>query len=76
MAGQVTPSSSGHKRNKHKSNKQDSNKNGKELDIEAEKARINHLATTRNGVRVYKIVVIGDGGVGKSGMHSLLSKSF
>lgn len=30
---------------------------------------------TRGGLRVYKIVILGDGGVGKSGMIILILKS-
>lgn len=29
--------------------------------------------TTRSGLRVYKIVILGDGGVGKSGKQQLLT---
>ncbi|KAF5270793.1 hypothetical protein FQR65_LT05412 [Abscondita terminalis] len=75
MAGEVTPTSSGKK--KSKLTRQESNK--KESDIECDKttAGISADLNTRGGVRVYKIVVLGDGGVGKSAVTlQFVSHSF
>lgn len=67
MAGEVTPSCSGHKR-KGKLSRQESN-NRKDSDAEIDKPMtgVGNEVNTRGGLRVYKIVVLGDGGVGKSG---------
>lgn len=68
MAGEA--SSSSHKR-KNKLSRQESNKSGKESDIDVDRpvAGASSAQTTRGGIRVYKIVVLGDGGVGKSGTN-------
>lgn len=63
MAGEASVSNSGKK--KSKLVRQES---GKGSEIETEKCTAGSSAqTTRGGLRVYKIVVLGDGGVGKSG---------
>lgn len=66
MAGEA--SSSSHKR-KNKLSRQESSKSGKdsEIDVDRPIAGASSTQTTRSGIRVYKIVVLGDGGVGKSG---------
>lgn len=69
MAGEA--SSSSHKR-KNKLSRQESTKSsGKhesEIEVDRPLAGVSGAqATTRGGIRVYKIVVLGDGGVGKSG---------
>lgn len=65
MAGEA---SSSHKR-KTKLSRQESSKSGKESEIDVDHpiAGASSAQTTRGGIRVYKIVVLGDGGVGKSG---------
>lgn len=51
--------------------RQESSKSGKDsengLDRQAASSS-NNQDKTRSGIRVYKIVVLGDGGVGKSGI--------
>lgn len=65
MAGEACVS--GHKR-KGKLSRQESNKSNKDNDIEVDRpGNGGDCVQTRGGVRVYKIVVLGDGGVGKSG---------
>lgn len=65
MAGEAC--SSGHKR-KTKLSRQESNRSGKESEIDVDRSSGGAGGqTTRGGIRVYKIVVLGDGGVGKSG---------
>lgn len=49
-------------RKKSKSKKDSKNENNGNLSKIAQ-----HSKTTRGGLRVYKIVILGDGGVGKSG---------
>ncbi|KAB0803686.1 hypothetical protein PPYR_00656 [Photinus pyralis] len=76
MAGEVTPTS-GCSRKRGKLYRQESHK--KESDVETDKpnAAINSDLNTRGGVRVYKIVVLGDGGVGKSAVTlQFVSHSF
>ncbi|XP_018320145.1 GTP-binding protein Rit2 [Agrilus planipennis] len=77
MAGEMTPGCSGQKK-KNKLLRQDSRRNGKDSGSESQKiAPENSLHTTRGGVRVYKIVVLGDGGVGKSAVTlQFVSHSF
>lgn len=67
MAGEA--SCSNHKR-KTKLSRQESSKSGKDSEIEVDRpiAGVSSAPTTRGGIRVYKIVVLGDGGVGKSGI--------
>lgn len=66
MAGEAC--SSGHKR-KTKISRQESNRSGKESEIDIDRSTASTGGqTTHGGIRVYKIVVLGDGGVGKSGM--------
>ncbi|KAK4884274.1 hypothetical protein RN001_000545 [Aquatica leii] len=75
MAGEVTPTSSG--KRKGKLSRQESSK--KDSDIESDKptASISTDLNTRGGIRVYKIVVLGDGGVGKSAVTlQFVSHSF
>lgn len=63
MAGEASSSSASKK--KGKLVRQES---GKCSEIESDKCTAGSSAqTTRGGLRVYKIVVLGDGGVGKSG---------
>lgn len=50
------------KKNKNKSDKNAKNDNG-----DGHSKVIQQSKTTRGGLRVYKIVILGDGGVGKSG---------
>lgn len=66
MAGEVTPSSSGHKK-KGKLSRQESNKKDSDIENDKPAAGVSNDLNTRGGLRVYKIVVLGDGGVGKSG---------
>lgn len=68
MAGEASTSS--HKR-KTKLSRQESSRSCKdsEIDIDRPIAGASSAQTTRGGIRVYKIVVLGDGGVGKSGMY-------
>lgn len=64
MAGEASSSNSASKK-KSKLVRQES---GKCTEIETDKCAAGSSAqTTRGGLRVYKIVVLGDGGVGKSG---------
>lgn len=51
---------------RRKSKKRNSDKNGK--NDNNDDLLVQQLKTTRGGLRVYKIVILGDGGVGKSGM--------
>lgn len=66
MAGEAGCSS--HKR-KTKISRQESNRSGKDSDIDIDRpiTSTGSQRSTRGGVRVYKLVVLGDGGVGKSG---------
>lgn len=65
MAGEASSSSSTSKK-KSKLVRQES---GKCSELESDKCAAGSSAqTTRGGLRVYKIVVLGDGGVGKSGI--------
>lgn len=64
MAGEASSSNSSKK--KSKLVRQES---GKCSELETDKSAAGSSAqTTRGGLRVYKIVVLGDGGVGKSGL--------
>lgn len=69
MAGEA--SCSGHKK-KTKLSRQESNKSGKdpEIDVDRPLAGVSSIQSKKggSGIRVYKIVVLGDGGVGKSGI--------
>lgn len=67
MAGEASTSS--HKR-KTRLSRQESSRSGKDADLDLDRpiAGASSGQTTRSGIRVYKIVVLGDGGVGKSGM--------
>lgn len=59
---------------KGKLSRQESNKSSKDPEIEVDKFGVggsNNQNKSRSGSRVYKIVVLGDGGVGKSGMYYL-----
>lgn len=67
MAGEVTPSSSGHKR-RGKLSRQESHKKDSDIETDKPTAGVSNDLNTRGGLRVYKIVVLGDGGVGKSGI--------
>ncbi|XP_048523154.1 GTP-binding protein Rit2 [Dendroctonus ponderosae] len=56
---------------KGKLSRQESNKSSKDPEIEVDKFAVggsNNQNKSRSGSRVYKIVVLGDGGVGKSGI--------
>lgn len=65
MAGEASGSNNTSKK-KSKLVRQES---GKCSEIETDKCVASSSSqTTRGGLRVYKIVVLGDGGVGKSGM--------
>lgn len=58
------------KKNKNKNNEKHlKNENG-----DGHSKVIQQSKTTRGGLRVYKIVILGDGGVGKSGKRSLINK--
>lgn len=63
MAGEAS-----HKK-KGKISRQESCRSGKESEIDVDRpiAGVSTQDKTRTGIRVYKIVVLGDGGVGKSG---------
>lgn len=63
MAGEAS-----HKK-KGKISRQESCKSGKDSEIEVDRpiGGASSQDKTRTGIRVYKIVVLGDGGVGKSG---------
>lgn len=64
MAGEACVS--GHKR-KNKISRQESSRSGKDIEIDVDRSvGSGDYVQTRGGVRVYKIVVLGDGGVGKS----------
>lgn len=76
MAGEVFSASSKKKAKNLKTlngNSSGSNKNGNS-DIMASSLNSNKPQTNR-GLRVYKIVILGDGGVGKSG-ESLIAAQF
>lgn len=65
MAGEAS-----HKK-KGKLSRQESSRSGKGSEIDVDRPIAGASSTqdkTRSGIRVYKIVVLGDGGVGKSGM--------
>lgn len=65
MAGEAC--SSGHRR-KAKLSRQGSSRSAKDSEIDIDRSSGGTgCQTTRGGIRVYKIVVLGDGGVGKSG---------
>lgn len=67
MAGEAS-----HKK-KGKLSRQESNRSAKDSDIETDRPAVgvsNNQNKSRTGIRVYKIVVLGDGGVGKSGVKS------
>lgn len=63
MAGEAN------QKKKGKISRQESCKSGKESEVDVDRpiAGASTQDKTRTGVRVYKIVVLGDGGVGKSG---------
>lgn len=67
MAGEAS-----HKK-KGKLSRQESSRSGKgtEIDVDRPIAGASTQDKTRSGVRVYKIVVLGDGGVGKSGLKPI-----
>lgn len=67
MAGEASSSNNSTKK-KSKLVRQES---GKCSEIETDKCAGSSAQTTRGGLRVYKIVVLGDGGVGKSGTFIL-----
>lgn len=60
--------------------RQESSKSRKESDIDVDRsmAGASSQGKSRTGIKVYKIVVLGDGGVGKSGIdeyfHCILEK--
>ncbi|XP_050514192.1 GTP-binding protein Rit1-like [Diabrotica virgifera virgifera] len=73
MAGEAS-----HKK-KGKISRQESNRSGKdsEIDVDRPIAGASTQDKTRSGIRVYKIVVLGDGGVGKSAVTlQFVSHSF
>lgn len=58
---------------KGKISRQESGKSGKsgkesEIDVDRPIAGASSQTKSRTGIKVYKIVVLGDGGVGKSGI--------
>lgn len=65
MAGEAN------QKKKGKISRQESCRSGKdsEVDVERPIAGASSQDKTRTGLRVYKIVVLGDGGVGKSGTY-------
>lgn len=68
MAGEASSSNSA--TTGKKKNKLVRQESGKCSEIESDKCTAGSSAqTTRGGLRVYKIVVLGDGGVGKSGKN-------
>ncbi|CAH1108653.1 unnamed protein product [Psylliodes chrysocephalus] len=73
MAGEAS-----HKK-KGKISRQESNRSAKDSDIDVDRpiAGVSCQDKTRSGIRVYKIVVLGDGGVGKSAVTlQFVSHSF
>lgn len=61
-------------RKKNKNKKEDKNgKNGKNENNGDLSETIDPSKTIRGGLRVYKIVILGDGGVGKSGKISSIT---
>lgn len=66
MAGEVCVTSNKKKNNRITSNESGRSEKDSEIEIDRS-AGDGSSAQTRGGVRVYKIVVLGDGGVGKSG---------
>lgn len=71
MAGEA--SSSSHRR-KTRLSRQESSKSGKDSEIDIDRPIAGASSVqTRGGIRVYKIVVLGDGGVGKSGIFTVYS---
>ncbi|XP_057655743.1 GTP-binding protein Rit1-like [Diorhabda carinulata] len=73
MAGEAN------QKKKGKLSKQDSNRSAKDSDIETDRpsASASNPDKCRSGIRVYKIVVLGDGGVGKSAVTlQFVSHSF
>ncbi|XP_017775224.1 PREDICTED: GTP-binding protein Rit2 [Nicrophorus vespilloides] len=77
MAGEAC--TSGNKR-RNKFSRQGSSRSGKDSEIDVDSRGSVSLAgpqTTRGGIRIYKIVVLGDGGVGKSAVTlQFVSHSF
>lgn len=69
MAGESIGCAS-RKKSKNKNN----DKNSKNDNSGDHSKIVQQLKTTRGGLRVYKIVILGDGGVGKSGKHYLFAK--
>lgn len=55
---------------KGKISRQESSKSGKEGEIDVDRpiAGASSQSKSRTGIKVYKVVVLGDGGVGKSGI--------
>lgn len=74
MAGEAS-----HKK-KGKLSRQESNRSSKDSEVEADRPAVgvsNNQNKSRTGIRVYKIVVLGDGGVGKSAVTlQFVSHSF
>ncbi|GJQ78506.1 putative GTP binding protein [Trypoxylus dichotomus] len=74
MAGEAC--TSGQKK-RYKVSRQESTRSAKESEIEIDQSDTCNSHTTRGGIRVYKIVVLGDGGVGKSAVTlQFVSHSF
>lgn len=73
MAGESLSCTASRKKSKNKSSNYSlSSENGGAGDGAGQpngngKARVPPVITTRGGLRVYKVVILGDGGVGKSG---------
>lgn len=63
MTGESIGCASRKKSKNKKEDKAGKNENNRDLSKIAQPSK-----TTRGGLRVYKIVILGDGGVGKSGM--------
>lgn len=69
MAGEAS-----HKK-KGKLSRQESSRSAKDSEIDIDRpiaGASSNQDKTRSGVRVYKIVVLGDGGVGKSGETNVI----
>lgn len=76
MAGESLSCAAARKKSKNKSssNYSLSSENGGHHQHPANgngKVELPPVRTTRGGLRVYKVVILGDGGVGKSGEYSI-----
>lgn len=70
MAGESLSCAAARKKSKNKSSNYSlSSENGGGQQANGGKDELPPVRTTRGGLRVYKVVILGDGGVGKSGKY-------